>query len=194
MTRGMTGGPVGDRKYYPFAYRLDGRVRWLLYYSNEPDGFDLLDGHFRSFESLDALNVDLRDRRIDLEEDHEDAALFDFDGVAAWLARPRSATVDASALLDAWNAFSDTAASVGETLADRGDAEDSLYDRLFHYGGPPWHTGRQEGDVGDWAPEEVQLLAQVLGRGLGLFRRAVSPRIAHSDRRSDQIVRVGRWL
>jgi hypothetical protein len=164
-------GQAGDRKYYPFVFRLDGRVRWLLYYSNEPDGFDLLAGHFRLFESLDALKANLRARRIDLEEEQEEATLFDLDGLAAWLARPSSATLDASALLNAWNVFTDAAASVGENLPDRGDDKDRLYDRLFHFGGPAWHTGRQEGVVGSWTPEEVARLTQVLGRGLDVFRR-----------------------
>ena len=168
-------GPHVRRKYYPFAYRLDGRVRWLLYYSNEPDGFELLDGRLRSFESLEAVKQDLRLRRIDLEQEGEEAAFFDLDGLATWLAQPRPATIDPSAMLNAWNSFTDVAASVGEALADRGDRHDELYDRLFHYGGPAWHTGRAEADTGDWTPEEVQLLAQVLGRGLSLFRAAVDP-------------------
>ena len=178
MTRSMIPGSSGHRNYYAFAYRLDRRVRWLLYYSDEQDGFELLNGQLRSFESLEALSADLRERGIALKEEHEEVELFDLDSLGAWLSRPRPATVNASGLLDAWNALSDAATSIGETLCDRDDDTNELYDRLFHYGGPAWHTGRQEGDVGDWTPEEVQRLAQVIGRGLSIFRAALDPKRA----------------
>lgn len=168
------GHPI-HRKFHPFAYRLDGQIRWLLWYTNALDGFDVRNGQLRSFESLSALKANLRQRLIDLEQEGEEPALFDLDRLAAWLAEPRSATIDASAMLNAWNAFADVAASLGETLADRGAWRDELYDRLFHYGGPEWHTGRAEGATADWTPEEVQLLAEVLSAGLSLFRTAVDP-------------------
>lgn len=78
-------------------------------------------------------------------------------------------------MLNAWNAFTDVAASVGETLADRSARRDELYDRLFHHGGPAWVTGRAEGASANWTPEEVHLLAEVLSYGLSLFRGAVDP-------------------
>jgi hypothetical protein len=47
---------ASDKQYYPFVYRLDGQIAWLLYYySDDGDGFDRVGMRFRSFDSLESL-------------------------------------------------------------------------------------------------------------------------------------------
>jgi hypothetical protein len=118
----------------------------------------------------------LATRGILLEEPNEESGLTDLDEVALWLSRPTAANIDPGGFLNAWNFFNDAAKSIGESLHDQDEETEATYDRLFHYGGPAWHTGLRTDDSPDWSPEEVQRLAIVLGQGLKIFRRGLNGR------------------
>jgi hypothetical protein len=166
---------VSDRRYYGLLYRLDGSYRWLLWYSNEVDGLHVEHGRFPSFASAEAL-IDYAGA-LGLALDTVEATVHDFDAVVQWLSRPSLVGFDSAEFLAVWNLAQDAAASLGQSLADRDELSDRAYERLFRRGGPQWITHLDDPELtGDPTPEEIQRLAQVLGRGLDLFRGRIAIR------------------
>jgi hypothetical protein len=157
------------------VYRLDGSYRWLLWYSNEVDGLYVENGRFPSFASSEALTA--YGRALGLAIDTVEASVHDVDAVVQWLSRPSSVGVDSAELLAVWNLAQDAAASLGQNLADRNELSDRAYEKLFRRGGPQWIEHLDDPELtGDLTAEEIQRLAQVLGRGLDLFRGRISMR------------------
>jgi hypothetical protein len=160
---------VGDRRYYGLLYRLDGSYRWLLWYSSEVDGLYVEDGRFPSFASAEALMAFADARGLTI--DTVDANVHDVDAVVQWLSRPSTVAVDSSEFLAVWNLARDAAAALALNLADRDEVADRAYEKLFRRGGPQWIAHTRDPELtGDLTPDEIQRLAQVLGRGLDLLR------------------------
>lgn len=158
---------MAARTYYELLFRLGGRLGWLLWFSDHVDAVDVLDGRFRVFATAPALADDARLRGIEIVA--EEPILHDLDMIASWLARPQADSIDPAEFLAGWNLFADVASSLGRLLEDRTIPYRVLYDKLFLWGGPAWVTGREHREQAVWTPEEVVLLADVLGRGLGIF-------------------------
>jgi hypothetical protein len=160
-------GAVSERKYYGLIYRHRGQFGWLLWFSNDHDGLDVVDGSFPVFASAESLAASARSRGIEIVV--EEGSVYDLDAITGWLARPRGESVDPKGFLDGWNLFGDVASSLQQSLKDDTPPHQELYDKLFHWGGPDWVTGRDPIDSPEWAPEEVALLAGVLDRGLEML-------------------------
>jgi hypothetical protein len=158
---------VSERTYYGLLFRLGGQLGWLLWFSNDVDGLDLVDGRFPVFPSATALADAARHRGIEIAV--EEPNLHDLDMIASWLSRPRYDSLDAGTFLAGWNFFADVASSLERPLDDRTDPYLKLYEKLFLWGGPAWVTRRDEQGHATWTPEEVALLVDLLGRGLEMF-------------------------
>lgn len=166
------------REVYSLLYRLDGRERFLLWFSDESDGVITdAEGSVPTFAS--ARELDGYARRASLTLSNEEPRLHDLDAVRAWLADPRAETIDCDESLCAWNLFVDVARSVTETseefLAVDG-AQGSLYERVFWGCNLPAVTPDGEAFHPSWTRDEVRALAAVLTRGLELFARVTRGR------------------
>ena len=164
---------MDDRSYYGVLYRLDGSYRWLLWYSSQVDGLYVEDGHFPTAASAEALIAYARARGLAI--DTMEPSVHDIDAVVNWLTRPSTTAVDSSELLAVWNLANDAAAALGMSLADRDELADRAYEKLFRRAGPQWIWTADDVELkADFSPEEIQCLAQVLGRGLQLLRDRIA--------------------
>ena len=164
---------MGHRSYYGLLYRLDGSYRWLIWYSDEVDGLYVEDGRFPSFGSAEALMEYARARGLTI--DTVEASVHDVDAVVQWLSRPSARAVDSAEFLAVWSLAQDAAAALGLNLADRDEVADRAYEKLFRRGGPQWIGHADDPELtADLTPEEIQRLAQVLGRGLDLLRGRIA--------------------
>ncbi len=161
-------------KYYACWYRLDRKDAYLIWYSNDPDGV-VIDGAGRVPTFSDLAHLRAHADALGLRVKEEDPILHDLDAVARWLERPQQKGIDCAGCLAAWNLCSDVAVSIGDRMCDR-DRERVyiVYDKLFWGTNPPSVTpsGKQYKPI--WTDAEVEALAEMLGYGLGLFRRATA--------------------
>jgi hypothetical protein len=132
------------------------------------DGLYVKDGHFPSFASAEALLAYASARGLPI--DTVEATVHDVDAVVQWLSRPSTVAVDSAEFLAVWNLAQDAAAALGLNLADRDEVADRAYEKLFA-GWSQWIGHADDPELtADLTPEEIQRLAQVLGRGLDLLR------------------------
>jgi hypothetical protein len=164
---------MSARRHYRLLYRLDGSYGWLLWFSNDVDGLYVENDRFPSFDSAESLTAYATARGIGVET--EEPTLHDLDAVSQWLLRPSAITIDSANLLVAWNLAQDAAVSLGLSLANRDGVADAAYEKLFRRGGPQWTDHPESPDLtADWTPEEIQRLAEVLGRGLDILRSRIA--------------------
>jgi hypothetical protein len=165
------------RTHYQLLVRLDAGDALLLWYTDEQDGVVATpDEHVPCFASEAALLDFARALRVSVSEHRP--VLHDLDAVQAWARTPSAKTIDARALLVAWNFFGDLARSLPARArpflaADAG--KDALYDKLFLASSPdPTEraAGRAALSAVAWSASEVASLAALMEQGLALFRAA----------------------
>ena len=161
------------REYYRVRYRLDGVDRYLIWFSDDPDGVVVAcDRSIASFRTRCDLDSYAEWRGLAFEP--EEPAEFDLDLVEAWLRRPCGSTVDCNAFLNAWNLLDDVASSRGDAAfeqASRGAGR--VYDKLFWGCNLPPVTPEGESFVPAWSEREVAELRRILSDGLRLMRDAI---------------------
>lgn len=162
-----------SRDVYKLLYRLDGRERLLLWFSDEPDGVITdAEGRVPTFASARDLieYASLGEHVVSNEEPR----LHDLDAVRAWLADPRAETVDCDRTLCAWNLFIDVARSMtasNEAFLAADAARGAIYRRVFWGCNLPAVTPEGEAFHPSWTREECQELVDLLSLGLDLFAR-----------------------
>jgi hypothetical protein len=161
-------------KHFPLLYRFQAEDRYLIWISGEKDSV-VVDaaGFVPSFRDLMTLRqyADLNHHSFETEE----PSPLDLDWVATWTAA-RTGIIDCKAVLDAWNLFSDMAASITNQGSEfkRIDPQfPGVYRKLFWGNNLPSVTPEGKQFIPDWSAEEISSLAEVLTAGLDLFRSCV---------------------
>src|SRR5438132_8255519 len=112
---------MADRPYFVCRVRLDELDAFIIWYSDERDGFaENPDGSLLSAPTHEAIGATAAERDIALVPNEMQD--YDFDQIKAWCAAPRAEDVDCTAFLNAWNFFDD--------LAQFRERPDTVYARL----------------------------------------------------------------
>jgi hypothetical protein len=139
--------------------------------TSTPDGV-LLDqfGNIPTFESESAARAFAATGQFGLSE--EPAHTYDLDGIASWCTTPTASTLDANALLNAWNLFTDIsfASTEATNLFNHVQgSDDPLYDKLFWANNLPAITPEAAAFNPEWDATELQRLSWILSAGLSEF-------------------------
>jgi hypothetical protein len=156
--------PILEREFYSCPIRLDGKERYLLWFSGATDGVWMDGDAILSWLSESALRDYATKRGMDMSSEH--SSLYDLDGVDAF-ARSR-VEIGAKEKLDAWNLFVDVASSVGaaEFLAAERQQLD-VYNHLFYLtDSAPVKDTRPE----CLTPAENDVVRHILSLGLAVLR------------------------
>ena len=161
-----------SRSYFAVRYRLDGAERYFVWYSDETDGVLLAQpDRLATFSDLSALDGYLF--RSGLVRALSEPSLYDFKRLVDWLGDPSAATIDCTFFLDCWNMLSDVARSVGSAIPSCPGVMD-VYERLFWGCNLPSVTPPGEHFTPEWSATEIEVISDVLSRGLQIFRRAAA--------------------
>jgi hypothetical protein len=164
-----------NRKYYICWYCLDSQHRFLIWYSNDKDGVLAEHGKVPSFSSQEELFRYALTHLIDIQA--EQPFLHDLDKVARWLDGPSADSIDCQAFSAAWNLFADVSSSVGDNFDSDPKLTQKVYDKIFYGLNLPAVTPEDKLYEPVWTIEEVQLIREVLGRGLNLFRLSIEEKV-----------------
>ncbi len=160
-------------KWFPLAYRLDGRIRYLVWCDDSSAPL-LLDaaGQIASCGML--AEVTARAARLHLPLGLEPPPLYDLDRLTVQLATLRPSTIDCALLLDSWNLFTDVGASLRWSHFDpKRRRTQKLYEKLFWSNNLPAVTPAGEHYRPIWSVREARGARIVLTDGLRLFRNNV---------------------
>lgn len=161
------------RLYHPFWFQLKGQQYYLLWFTNEVDGFvKSQDGSILCFSDLSGLSRFATENKYEIES--EDTILLDLDQLLSWLDKPTARKIDCVLFLNAWNLFTDISKTVGEEFEENRDQNTPVYDKLFWGNNLPSVTPPGKRYTPKWTAKEVQALREILTSGLSLFLRSVS--------------------
>lgn len=161
-----------DRKYFLIPFRLDGKDRFLAWYSDEHDGVLLTDtGAVVTFDSESDGIAYIS--AMQLSATRDTSGTWDFDAIACWVETPTADRIDCKVFYDAWNLFGDIAASVGRPLEFTDDERD-IHEKLFWGCNLPAVTPPGEHFTPAWRQDEVRILADALLDGLRLVRESMA--------------------
>lgn len=161
-------------RWFPLAYRLAGRIRYLVWCDDSPAPL-LLDAAGRIAAYGTPAEVLARAELPHLPLQLEPSPLHDLDRLALQLATLRPATIDCALLLESWNLFTDVDASLRWSHFDpKPRRTQQLYEKLFR-----GNNLQAVAPVGEhyrprWSGREVRVLRIVLTDGLWLFRNNVA--------------------
>lgn len=158
-----------SREYYSFWFRLDARDGYLIYISNETDGFVTEDnGNVPYFlYTGDLLQYA---SALDLTVDAESPNLTDLDILDTWLESNDGEKIDCNTFLEAWNLFDDLSKTVSGNFDPERKKTQKIYNKLFWGNNLPAVTPDGEHYIPSWTKGELNLMRKVLGEGLVLFR------------------------
>jgi len=161
-------------RWFPLAYRLNWRIRYLVWCDDSPAPL-LLDAAGRIAAYGTPAEVLARAELSHLPLQLEPPLLHDLDRLAQQLATLRPATIDCALLLESWNLFTDVGASLRWSHFDpKPRRTQQLYEKLFRGNDLPAVTPASEHYRPCWSVREVRALRIVLTDGLRLFRNNVA--------------------
>jgi hypothetical protein len=164
--------PLMSRQYYILWYRLDGSDSFLIWHSDETDGvFVEADGCVPSFKDAASLSEYATER--DISVDTEEPILLNLDVLGKWLKRKDVGSVEPHNFIDAWNLFADVSHSVNGDFDANQQLTRKIYDKLFWACNLPSVTPDGESYRPSWTRRELEIMHDVLGSGLQMFRRSV---------------------
>ena len=161
-----------DRQYFLSLYRLDLRDRYLVWYTDETDGYVLdTQRSIPSFQTQEAAVAFANSMGLTIVE--EEPQLQNLDAAEAWIKNKRFRTVDCVALLEAWNLLADISTSVGGKFDPDKKVTNKIYDKLFYGNNLPPVTpdGRSYHPI--WSRKERAIIREVLESGISIFRNVV---------------------
>lgn len=162
-----------SNEYFNLWFRLDGRDAYLIWFNGEPDGVivdvDRKVPCFSSNEDLSSYGFSLN-----LSVKTDEPILHDLDFVASWLKTENNLTVDCNVFLAAWNLFDDVSRSVGGSFGSNRKLTAKIYEKLFWGNNLPAVTPEGEHYEPTWTKRELEIMREVLGAGLSLFREKTS--------------------
>ena len=156
------------RTFFAVPYRLDGSLRYFVWYADEQDGvLSAAPGRLATFRDLPAVDAFLSQQGLVLEPDRINT--FDFDQLAAWLIQPSPGSLDCETTLNAWNMFGDISRSFSLPVCGAMDSV-SVYHKLFWGSNIPAVTPAGHQFKPDWSTDEITALVRVLSSGLANVR------------------------
>jgi hypothetical protein len=160
-----------ERLYFPCRVRLNGSDVFLLWYTDERDGFlRLPGGRLLLGSSIDGVAASAA--RVGVALASEAPASYDFDRLRAWCQRPSAGGIEYSPFLDAWNLFDDLAGLHAAPESEYGRlswAAAGCYDKLFWGSNLPSVTPPGARFEPSWSPEELVAVTQVFEAGINCF-------------------------
>lgn len=161
-----------SREYYLYAYRLDDKDAYLIWFTNEKDGLVADESGFvPSFENVSDLQNYARRRQIGV--DTAKPKLVDFDLVRNWLNGNLSEIDDYNVFLDAWNLFEDLSNSVGGDFDQERKSTNNVYHKIFWGCNISAVTPEGEFFTPRWTKKELKVLRRTLNTGFRIFREKV---------------------
>ena len=157
-----------ERLHYPCRVRLNGTMVFVVWYSDQRDGFVRdVTGRLLAACTPEALTAAAKARGIPLVND--EPADYDFDRIGAWCAAPDEERIDCSAFLNAWNFLDDLAglseeADTAYARLSRGAS--ACYDKLFWGNNLPAVTPPGEWFEPAWRAGELTEIRRVMEAGL----------------------------
>lgn len=155
-----------------FALPLDqkGTRRWLIYYTNDQDGFATdKDGKILIFASPDAAEVHAKKKKWKLKTGQE---AFDLDFVQTWAERADRANLDCPALYRAWNLLGDVANSLGQGPSFPGYSDEGMriHEELFWGCNLPGMAPADHPYIARLSEDQGHFLSDVFQCGLELLQ------------------------
>jgi hypothetical protein len=146
---------------------------FLLWFSNEEDGFVTEGTRLRAFSSADEAQAFAAASSLSLGD--TEVTWYDLDEIDTWTLAPEHRTLHPDRILNAWNLLTDASRSVGNQVATArlfDQAKFPSYDRLVNSCNLPALGARTE--VGELSEADRHEIAATLRHGLLCFDAATS--------------------
>jgi hypothetical protein len=164
-----------ERQHFIIPYRLDGRDRCLLWFSDKRDGVLLTEtGTVATFANQESATAFAQERSLSVELDT--SGHWDFDVIAQWISAPAAGRIDCDHIYNVWNLLGDIAESIGAAL-EFSDEELHVHEKLFWGCNIAAVTPSNERFVPEWPADQIDTLANALLDGLRLARDSIDTRI-----------------
>jgi hypothetical protein len=162
------------REHYVVGVNRNRRRLFLLWFTNEEDGFVADGARLRAFSSADEALAGAAASSLSLGD--TEVTWYDLDEIETWILAPNRGTPHVDRLLNAWNLLADVSSSVGDQVAaarlfDR--ATFPAYDRLVNSGNLPAMDVRPA--VGELSEGDRRAIAAVLRHGLSCLTLRLPP-------------------
>jgi hypothetical protein len=158
---------MADRSYYLCKLIFHGKSRFVIWYDSDRDGVLLdCDGKITAFGTRARTLAFAKKNGLSIAP--EPVTVYDFDAIAAWCAQPHPSRINCENFLDAWNMFTDVAASIGRNslFAAADKRLKSIYDKLFFGNNLPSITPAGRSYEPEWDETEVEAIAKLFTAGL----------------------------
>lgn len=161
------------RQYFEVRYRLRGRWKWLLWYSDDVDGVETSSaGQLLVFRTVDSLRRYTTRHQLAVDDS---VTKYDLDIVFEWLHTALPEEIQCEIFLNAWNLFGDVANSVTEQRAwwqSLNSAADAEYAKLVAGCNLPALRPTGPTYTPLWSDEEAATIAELFDCGIGYFWKA----------------------
>ena len=162
-----------SREYYVYWYRLDNKDAYLIWFSNEKDGFTVDEnGFIPSFTNVKDLQDFASEMKITV--DVENPNLIELDSIKDWL-NDCGKIKDYNPFLNAWNLFEDISVSTNGNFDKNKEETNDIYNRIFWGCNIPAMTPEGESFTPTWTKKELKIIRETLNFGFQMFREKIKP-------------------
>jgi hypothetical protein len=157
-----------EREYYFCGCRLDEKDYYFIWFSDEEDRVYLnREGDFVVFNDLKKIVTYAQQQKLPIKD--EEPVFYNLDKLEKKLS-DKSFKVDCVEFLNVWNLLDDISRSVeGNFNSDR-NATYKIYEKLFWGNNLPAVTPKGKYYEPIWRKRELEIIREVLSRGIGIFR------------------------
>ena len=155
------------REYYPVQINLNQAIYYMIWYTDEEDGFITEFSKPLLFPDFDELKQYAKNSGLQLEKD---LTSYDFEAVTKWVENPE-VKFECELFLDCWNFFNDLSKSVGRPFKgnfDTGNTVD-VYNKLFYGSNLPAIRKDGEKYIPGWDEKELLRLKTIMEDGLSIL-------------------------
>lgn len=165
----------GKRHYYLCEFRIDGRRLYVVWYSDDEDGF-VLWGNGKIASSTDEQRMRAFCDENAVQQVSDWTEVYDFDSLATWCSRPAANMVDPSLFLNAWNMFDDVCRVRSAEYSLYGAASSraqTIYEKVFYANNLPAMTPPGEHYEPEWSGWELEEMSRIFRLGLAELRAGI---------------------
>lgn len=160
-----------SREYYAYWYRLDDRDSYLIWYSNETDGFIIDDeGFIPSFTKVKDLQIFAKKKNLTV--DVEKPNLITLDPVKNWL-KNGGEIEDYNSFLNTWNLFEDISVSTNGNFDKEKEITNGIYNRIFWGCNIPAVTPEGKCFTPTWTKKELKIIHKTYNFGFQIFEEKI---------------------
>jgi hypothetical protein len=161
-----------SREYYAYWYRLDDKDSFLIWFSNENDGFVVDEnGLIPSFVNLSGLQKYANEKQMDV--DVENSELLNLDVVQSWLNNSEQKIADYNPFLNAWNLFEDISVSTNGNFDANKKLTKEIYNKIFWGCNIPAVTPEGKSYEPIWTKKELKIICETLDFGFQIFKEKI---------------------